>query len=351
MAGTLTTSSAENVIALCEQGIYEPCAGSTPIDLLARGMVESATGDIENAKDLLTRAYFSLNDGFKNKAGVQLAVAYWRGGEKSEAWALLDTLPDSFDVLLTRAIIETDSDPKRALETLAKAQSYDVSRYRWGRLHNQRGICRRRLGDIQGAKAEYEAALFFWQDCPFYEIAQNNLAAASENSEEAHAHLDRAIDGLKGPYLAQSYDLKAKTFLREGHIDRATQYAAWAVGLLENTDRKGWLAETLLTYSDALIADDRYTEALVQLDRVWEIGSYLDDSELKLKAAQLICEHSKTLQKTYHVRSVQVALSKCRSFNAAARDLGISRQALQEFMRVHKLKDTTRRIKSLIKQN
>src|SRR5688572_27268237 len=108
MARTLTTSSAAHIIALCEQGIYETWHGSEPLDLLARGMVESATGEPETAKDLLSRAYWSLDGEWKDRAGVQLSVAYWRGGERSEAWALLDTLPVSFDVLLTQAIIETD---------------------------------------------------------------------------------------------------------------------------------------------------------------------------------------------------------------------------------------------------
>lgn len=184
MAGTLTTSSAERVIALCEQGIYEPCEGSRPLDLLARGMVEMHTGDLDAAKDLLSRAYWNLEGEAKDRAGVQLSYAYWMGGEKEEATALLETLPASFDSLLMRAVIELDSDPEIALETLTRTEAYDVSRYKWGRLHNLRGICFRRLGQRDRAQQEYEAALYFFGDCPLRAQVETNWGYAVEDAHK-----------------------------------------------------------------------------------------------------------------------------------------------------------------------
>lgn len=345
MARTLTTSSAKEVIALCEQGIYEPWQGSEPLDLLARGMIESATGDLETAKDLLSQAYWSLDGEWKDRAGVQLSVAYWRGGEKAEAAALLDTLPESFDVLLTRAIIETDSDPRRALEILDRAEGFDASQYMWGRLHNQRGICFRRLGQRDRAISEYHAALYFFGDSPLGVLVEKNLGGALE-PEKSHAQLDHVIKSLRGPYLAQAYDFKARAFLAEGKLDQAAEYSEKAIAILEKSDRRAWLGEYMLTYAEILEAQGKPESALIQYARVWEIGEYLGDKDLKFTAAKMSCIASRSVLKTNHVRSVKLALDGADSLRSAARKLGISHTAIQDFMKVHHLKFNPRKRKS-----
>lgn len=336
MARTLTTSSASDIIALCEQGIYEPWQGSEPLDLLARGMVESATGDLETAKDLLSEACRLAPSPWNDKAAVQLAVAYWRGGEKAEASALLDTLPEGFDVLLTRAIIETDSDPRRALQTLSRAEEYDASPYMWGRLHNQRGICFRKLGEKNKAAGEYHAALYLFGDCPLRTLVEKNLGGSLE-PQGSHSQLDLVIKSLRGPYLAQAYDLKARTFLSEGKALEADEYARKAIAILEKTDRRAWLADALFTYSEALISQGFPEGAIIQLTMVWEIGEYLGDGDLKFRAAQMICTITRSVLKTYHLRSVEMALNGADSLRSAARKLGISHKAVQDFMKVHHL--------------
>lgn len=335
MAGVLTLSS-EEIIAQCDAGIYGLPEGSMPLDLLARGMVERHTGDLEKAKDLLGQAYWQLEGEWKDKAGVQLSAAYYQGGESSEAWALLDTLPIGFDVLIMQAIIQADSDPQVALETLGRAEHYDVSGYKRGRWHSQRGICFRRLGDMESAKEEYKAAMYFLGDCPLRSQIENNLGAALY-AEEAHAQLDSAIQSLKGPCLAQAYDLKARKFLEQGEYERAEQYSLWALGLLAESDRRAWLAESLFTYAEILIKLKRHAEALSQLLKVADVAEYLGDREMMFKAAVWVRDESRLLSKTYHIRCVELALDSSESLIGAARKLKTSRQALKEFMQGHRM--------------
>lgn len=348
MASILAASKAEYVIARCEAGILEPCDGSTPLDLLARGMVEKHTGDLETAKDLLSRAYWQLEGEWKDKAGVQLAYAYWLGGEKDESQALLDTLPASFDSLLMLAIIQAETDPNVALQTLERMRNYDVSRYKWGRLHNLRGICYRRLGQNQQAGEEYQAALYFFGDSPLKSQVETNWSYAVEDRNDAHEKLDRAIESLEGPCLAQAYDLKARTFLLQGDYERAQQYADWSVGLLEATGHRAWLAESLTTQAEISVKLLKLNDALSHLSRVVDIADYLNDRDMKFKAVKQLHVLCGQMSKEYHVRSVDLALSMSTSLSAAARMLGTSRPALQDFMRVHNVKFKSRARKSLI---
>lgn len=346
---SLLTSSAEQTIALCEQGVYEPHEGSTPIDLLARGIVESATGDLDTAKDLLSRAYWSLDGDWKTKAGVQLSVAYWRGGENSEAWALLDSLPTTFDVLLTRAIIKTDSDPQLALTLLDQAEEFDVSRFMWGRLHNQRGICLRLLGDLDRAKEEYEAALYFLADCPLRPLVENNLAGVLKAPTASVAAIDQAISKLSGPHLGQAYERKARMLLGEGKTDRALEYSDWSVDLLSAAERRGWLIEALLTRAEINESVGQLPTAVYDLDRALEMAQYLNDEERCLRSLIALHRLSRTMSKTYHVRSVQLAVDQSDTLNSAAQKLGTSRQALKEFMQAHSITHRLRPRKSIIK--
>lgn len=350
MASTLTTSCAERIIDLCEQGIYEPCHGSKPLDLLARGMLESATGDPETAKDLLSQAYWSLEGEWKDRAGVQLSVAYWRGGEKAEAWALLDTLPVSFDVLITQAIVEADTNPASALELLNRAQAYDVSRYKLARLHNQRGICFSLLGEPQKALEEYRAALYFAGDCPLRALIRANVGIDLEPSE-SHAVTDQAITELSGSHLAQVYDSKAQKLFVEGDYGRAEEYATWAVDLLGAANRRIWLFESLITRARILEAMDRPGDAINDLCRAQSVAKYLGDTALMLKATREIYRLTKSTSKTAHVRSVQLALEISTSIRDAAKKLGTSHAALRDFIRANDLSFNSRHRRSIIKKS
>lgn len=342
MARNLTTTSSAEVIALCEQGIYEPAYGSEPIDLLARGMIESATGDLETAKDLLSQAYWSLDGEWKDRAGVQLSVAYWRGGERAEAWALLDTLPASFDVLLTQAIIETDSDPAVALELLSRAQNYDVSPYKRVRLHNQRGICFSKLGKPQKAKDEYDAALYFAGDCPLRAVVESNIAEdlPGINLEDNAA--------LSGSHLAQSYEGKGRKLFEAGDLIAAERYATWSVDLLSAANRRTWLIDALMLRSRVRAQLERPGDAINDLLQALSVAEYLGDDEARLKTTQEIYALTKTVSKEYHGRSVRLALDTSTSLRGAAKKLGVSHFALQDFMRSKNLKFKSRHRKSII---
>jgi tetratricopeptide (TPR) repeat protein len=350
MAGTLTTSSAEQIIAQCERGIYEPWHGSEPVDLLARGMVESATGDPEVAKDLLSEACWSLEGELKDRAGIQLAVAYWRGGEREEAIALLDTLPAGFDLLLTQAIIETDNDPRAALALLERARAYDASRYRYARLHNQRGICFSLLGEPQMAREEYDAALCLAGDCPLRSLIGANIGIDLEPSAASGA-ADKAIGELSGSNLGQAYENKARALFHGGECERAEEYATWAVDLFTSANRRAWLVGALFTRAEIRDRLDRHGEAIIDLHEAYKVADYLSDSSLKIKAAKQIYLLAKSLSKAYHVRCVQLALETSSSLNSAAKKVGTSRPALQEFMQSNRLTFKSARRESIIKKS
>lgn len=349
MARNLTTTSSEQIIALCEQGIYESAYGSEPIDLLARGMVESATGDLETAKDLLSRAYWSLEGEWKDRAGVQLSVAYWRGGENAEAWALLDALPASFDVLLAQAIIETDSDPGAALDLLSRAQGYDVAGHKLGRLHNQRGICFSKLGEPQKAREEYHAALYFLGDSPLRALIENNIAEDLDEVE-SQAVRDHAISDLSGSHLGQAYEGKARKFLEANDLVRAERYATWSIDLLTEANRRSWLMSALMLRSQILTALERPGDAINDLLRALRVAEYLGDEETRLRVTREIHSLTKIVSKEYHVRSVRLALDGSTSLRGAAKKLGISHMGLQDFMRSNDLKFKSMHRKSIIKK-
>lgn len=342
MARHLTTTSSEQVIALCEQGIYEPAHGSEPIDLLARGMVESATGDLETAKDLLSQAYWALEGDWKDRAGVQLSVAYWRGGESAEAWALLDTLPVSFDVLLTQAILQTDEDPAVALELVSRAQHYDVSRYKRARLHNQRGICFSKLGKPQKAKEEYDAALYFAGDCPLRALIESNIAEDLPSARLVNT------EALSGSHLGQSYEGRARKLFEAGDLIGAERCATWSVDLLSSANRRAWLIDALILRSRIRARLDRPVDAISDLLEALSVAEYLGDNEARLKTTKEIYALTKTVSKDYHLRSVKLALDSSTSVRGAAKKLGVSHFALQGFIRTNKLKFKSTRRKSVI---
>ena len=218
-----TTVDSSLVVELCEAGRYreagEMLSGLDPAaHPLAFGMVETATGNQEIAKDYLSRC-----EG--DKARTQLAYAYWRAGEVKEARDILKGVPESFDRLLCEAIIETDTSPSKTLELLHRAMWFDVAPGLQARLHNQRAIALRKLGETDRALREFDAALHFFteaeSDClPF---VMNNLARVySDYGSYAKAHgcVDRAISLLSNDlsHLAKAYDQKALIYLAEGNV-------------------------------------------------------------------------------------------------------------------------------------
>ncbi len=209
--------TAVSVIGLCEAGRYrlawEMAQSVEPSEnLLGLGMVEIQRGNLDAAKDYLSQIAFGSN-GLSGRAKIHLAVAYWYGGERSEAKDLLKTAPDSFEKFLLRAIIEDR--PKYALRLLDKCAAYSVRPGMAGRLHNQRALIYRKVNQLDAAIQEYEAALYFFEqeqsDCTA--LVFINLAGVYLDFGEldrANSQIDKAISLLQDdpPHLGKALDTK-----------------------------------------------------------------------------------------------------------------------------------------------
>ena len=354
---TVTTVTSEfQVIDLCEAGRYREAAialdGLDPEkNPLAFGMVETARGNQELAKDYLSRA---VREGAGDRATVQLACAYWRSGESKEAEALLAALPDSFEVLLLKAIVVGELDPRDALDHLARATKYQVSEGLQARLHNQRALLLRKIGEKDRAIQEYEAAVHYFElagsDC--IPIVIKNLAGVySDYGEHARAHeqIDKAIALLRTDtdHRAKAFDQKARIYLAEGDYENAKVFATKAISLIENTDKKAWLAECVLTFATVFIRRQEFARALNQLERAEQIGSYLNNDQVVLDSATLKKQLGEELIATAEVNRIESALRSTDSIRAAAKKLQVSHVALLNSMDRYQIPHKPRR-KSLI---
>src|SRR6185369_11215528 len=307
-----TTVDTQLVVDLCEAGRYreavEALRGLNPAEHpLAFGMVETATGNQEAAKDYLSRCDGPL-------ALTQLAYAYWRSGEIKEARDILKGVPESFDSLLCGAIIENESSPQKALDLLARATVFPVPPGSQARLHNQRAVALRKLGETDRAIGEYDAALHYFEeaksDClPF---VLNNLAGIYLDCgmyAEAHSRVDQAINLLRSDlsHLAKAYDQKALIYFAERKLDQARNYANKAISSIERTDKKAWLAECLITRARVLSTAVEVGSALIALDRVTGIGEFLNNDQVKLDAADLRTEIAQRLLKQSDMERIALA--------------------------------------------
>jgi tetratricopeptide (TPR) repeat protein len=324
-----TTVDTLQVVELCEAGRYREAAealtGLDPSEHpLAFGMVETALGNQEAAKDYLSRCEGPL-------ALTQLAYAYWRSGEIKEARDVLKSVPESFDSLLCGAIIENESSPQRALDLLDRAAVFSVPPGSEARLHNQRAIALRKLGERDRAISEYGAALHCFEeaksDC--LPLVINNLARVYldwGDYSQAHQYIDRAIDLLRDDpsHLAKSYDEKALIYLAQGNLQQARNYANKAISVIERTDKKGWLAEFLITRAKVLSRAGEIGSSLISLERVTQIGEYLNNDQIRFDALNLRTEIAQTLVKESDMRRIALALQMAGTLRAAARKLGLN---------------------------
>lgn len=323
-----TTVDTQLVFDLCEAGRYgeatEALAHLDPAEHpLAFGMVETARGNQEAAKDFLSRCV-------GERAVTQLAIAYWRSGEVKEARDILKTAPESFERLLYQAIVETETAPGKALDLLERASAFPVPSGSQARLHNQRAIALRRLGETDRAIREYDAAIHYFteakSDC--LPLVLNNLAGIYLDCDmyaDAHSRVDVAIRllGSDPSHLAKAYDQKALIYLAEGKLDQARNYANKAVSLIEQTDKKAWLAEFLITRAKVLSRAGEIGSSLIALDRVSSIGEYLNNDQVRFDAANLRTEIAQRLAKEADMGRIALALQMAGTLRGAARKLGL----------------------------
>lgn len=337
----VTVVTTETVVELCEAGRYREAAaaleGLDPdLHPLAFGMVETARGNQELAKDYLSRA---VRQGAGDKAIVQLACAYWRSGESKEADALLIALPDSFESLILKAIVVGEMDPREALDYLARATKYNVSEGLQARLHNQRALMLRKLGETDRAIQEYDAAIHYFRlaksDC--VPIVIKNLAGVYLDCgeyEQAHQQIDTAISLLENDldHLAKAWDQKARIYLAQNCLAESEQAARVAVRTVEQTDKKAWIAECLLTLSVVLIQVGRLTEGLTLVDRIEDIGHYVSNDQILFEAATIRKQIADRLAAIAEMQRIKTALRTSQSIRCAAKKLGMSHVALLNAM-------------------
>lgn len=332
-----TTVDTLFIVGLCEAGRYREAAecleGLDPHEHpLAFGMVETARGNQEVAKD-----YLSQCD--SDRALTQLAIAYWRSGEVKEARDLLKTVPESFEQLLYEAIIETESAPIKALEVLDRASGYTVPPGMQARLHNQRAIALRKLGEKDRAIQEYDAAIHYFTeaDSDCLPLVLNNLAGVFLDCglySDAHERVDQSIGrlGNDSSHLAKAYDQKALIYLAEGKLDQARNYANKAVSTIERTDKRAWLAEFLITRAKVLSRAGEVGSSLIALERVSSIGDYLNNDQVRFDAASLRNEIAQRLVRESDMSRIALALQMAGTLRGAARILGMSVQLLIKIM-------------------
>jgi tetratricopeptide (TPR) repeat protein len=348
----VTTVAAAVVLDLCEAGRYREAEravqgvpADTPDGLLAHGVVAVAVRDLETAKNYLSAA--AGNDGeFRDRARFHLAVAYWFGGEAQEAKDLLRSLPDSLEKLLLRAIIET-APPYRltdALRLLDAAAVYQIRPALQARLHNQRGLILRKMGETDRAIQEYEAAIYFFEldqsDC--VPLVINNLAGVYLDYGEtgrAHEQVDKAIRLLANdlPHLGKAYDQKARIFIAEQKYDDAKRWSEKAVSVLRRTDRREWLSEALITKSRSQRGLEQPCGAT--LDEAEEIGRYLQRDDLLVGVYEVRNEIARSEFERAEKLLIQTTLKVCKgSFRAAGERLHLTHPTISKLARRYGLK-------------
>lgn len=280
--------TAINVVELCDAGRYREAAECLKVIdpeecPLAFGMVEVAMGNQEKARDYLTR-----DDSPTSR--VQMAVSYWKSGEIREARDVLKTIPESFDRLLAEAVINEGS-PEKVLRILEKANEYQVVPGKQARLHNNRAIALRKLGEHDRANREFEASLYYLEQAKSDYLASSlkNVARVYSQVGEfgrAHELVDRATTLLadEPSSLAQAFDQKALVYLDADNPEAAWGYADKAVKAIERTDQKAIHAEHLITRAKVLSRLGKFTAALGDLDRAESIGAFLSNDQIIVDA-------------------------------------------------------------------
>lgn len=306
--------------------------------VLGLGMLEIARGNLDVAKDYLTPLAFS-GDHWADRAKSTLAYAYYLAGEINEAKDLLKEVPDSFPKLLLRAIFEPR--PTFALKILDKAALFQVRPGLAGRLHNQRAMMYRKLGELDKAIQEYEAALYFFEqdrsDCLPFVI--NNVAGVFLDYgeyERAHTYADQAISMLSNdpPHLGKAVDQKAQISLAQGNLKDARSQSEQAVSVLRQAGTNEWLVEALLTYARVLRAEKDEKEIAV-LQEAAEVCEYLQRDDLLIDILQRRTEVSRSIFDASEKLCIETALKVCGGYRAAAARLKTTHPRVMRLAKKH----------------
>lgn len=352
-----------DTLSLCEAGRYReaqeslPPKADDPEILLLYGMVESACGKLEAAKDDLSKALRlgGLPAVWANKAKTQWALTYWRGGEVQEAKAILKTTSRCFDSLLIEAIIES-ARPRKALALLDEAAEFHVATGAEGRLHNQRAMVLRQLKENDRAIQEYEAAVFCFEHAESFEClayVTNNLAGlyiSYGQFEKAHEYIDRVrlLLPSNSPQFGKVLDQKACAYLGEKKYTDAELFAVQALNVIRGTEYKGWQGECLLTHAKTVGGLKKYTEAFQSLSEAKEIANHLNDTELLFSAFHIQSALSNEYAVDTEKRLIELALKTSHSLRTAAKRVGMSHQVLLQRIAKHGLKSNFKPRRSLL---
>lgn len=164
-----------------------------------------------------------------------------REGKFDEARQLCETECEGDEktaLLLNRATVERSAGNCRLALAILESVETDNKLLR-GNLHNEMGICCRRLGRLDRAIIEYSGASDYYRQVGHdYYLARtlNNIGNCLidlNRLDEAHALIDRAEKDITDPpSLAHLQHTRARAFLAQGMLPEALHYAALSVSML-----------------------------------------------------------------------------------------------------------------------
>lgn len=324
------------------------------LDGLDRDLAEGcyyATIDPERAKDFLSRVVAGTSDERRNKALIWLGCAYWRIGERQEGIAFLDSAePETDDVWFvwgfTRSTLEAHN--KKAMSFLKKpGRMVDrIDNPLWlGKFYHQRAFLYCKLKKPDKAIIDYIAAMYWYEqnDEPQKTVAmvKNNLAGIYRDAKDfelAHKYVDEAISVLTEALKAQAYDQKATIYIAERKYNEAEPCALKSVAVLERTDQKQLLGDSLITLAQAAAGLRRFTDASLLLDRAESVGEYLNNHDLLISVLQGRVKTALIVENVCRRDSVRMAIETTSSARSAADKLGVSHAAVIQFLANQKTK-------------
>lgn len=266
------------------------------------GSSKNIPGAQEKAKDLISESQ-NLFDKLGNvekaaEAQVEIGYCYWRAGEFDEARVTIDealkTLSASDSeikavALIRKAIVEMSAGrlldaEKILLEAAPFIETFSNHLIR-ANLHSNLAIILKDLGGDERrdrAFIEFAAANYHFQQAGhlrYQAYTENNLGflcLVVGKYSEAHSHLERAKNlfrrlGDKSS-AAQVDETRARVHLAELNFASAERAARSSVAVLEKSDEKALLVETLTTHASALARLCRYDEARIQFERANQIA-------------------------------------------------------------------------------
>ena len=269
----------------------------------------------ETAKNLISESltiFESLKDRKKiAEAQTELALCYWRTGERNEARDLLQDalvrLPKDSDVkakaVIRLAIVERAPDKAvriltnhaalfERIENQTLKGSYHVTLA--DRLENL-GESQNRGDYIDRALIEYAAASYHFEQAQhkvYLANVENNLGFLYfkiNRCDEAHEHLDHArhvyLSLKENVAIAQLDETRAGVFLKEGRLTEAEHAARSSVRGLEKSGRQALLSEALITHGRALARLENYRAAFSAFRRAIELAQHLGSEDAAREAA------------------------------------------------------------------